>query len=229
MKTQETKVCNGLECNGKAHPLTDFYKDRSRSDGLAVYCKMCKTAYEKRYVQTESGREARRRAQRKFDQKDSEKKRKNDWWKTEQGKRYRKKIKKESWYKAAKRRYEKSEKGKQATKRYRVSEKGRKTRRPILQNYRAKKNGGGGSFTVEEFETLCNFYDNKCLCCGTPAHIKPLTADHVVPVSKYGSSYIENIQPLCQSCNSSKGDKTIDYRKRKMEWPVQLNLWDGLD
>jgi len=37
-------------------------------------------------------------------------------------------------------------------------------------------------------------------------------ADHVLPVSKGGTSYISNIQPLCQPCNSGKKDKHIDYR-----------------
>jgi 5-methylcytosine-specific restriction endonuclease McrA len=48
------------------------------------------------------------------------------------------------------------------------------------------------------------------LCCGRP-DVK-LTQDHVVPLARGGSNLIDNIQPLCASCNSSKGTQTIDYR-----------------
>lgn len=75
--------------------------------------------------------------------------------------------------------------------------------------YRTSKTLAGGSFTAEEWIALCNKYDNKCLCCGEK---KKLTADHVIPVSKGGTSNIDNIQPLCKSCNSSKSTKEVDYR-----------------
>lgn len=75
---------------------------------------------------------------------------------------------------------------------------------------RTRKTAAGGSFTAAEFKALVSHYDNKCLCCGRD-DVK-LTADHVIPVSKGGSSNIENIQPLCKPCNSHKSEKTIDYR-----------------
>lgn len=77
---------------------------------------------------------------------------------------------------------------------------------------RSKQKGGGGSFTSEEFKNLCKKYKHRCLRCNLR---KKLTPDHVIPVSKGGSSNISNIQPLCQSCNSKKNDKCIDYRKGK--------------
>lgn len=77
------------------------------------------------------------------------------------------------------------------------------------QRRRARIAGGGGSFTAAEWTSLCEQYGNKCLCCG---EAKKLTADHVIPIVKGGTSNIDNIQPLCGSCNSRKGTSEIDFR-----------------
>lgn len=75
---------------------------------------------------------------------------------------------------------------------------------------RAKKTAAGGFFTPEEWFTLCFAVGFKCLCC---KESKPLVADHVVPIALGGTSWLYNIQPLCQPCNSKKGTKIIDYRE----------------
>lgn len=81
--------------------------------------------------------------------------------------------------------------------------------RAKYHKYYATKRKNGGSFTAEEWKALCFQYGYKCLKCGQSVE---LTVDHVVPVSKGGTNDISNIQPLCLSCNSSKGAKTVDYR-----------------
>lgn len=74
---------------------------------------------------------------------------------------------------------------------------------------RARKLGVEGSHTVEEWLAVCSASRWHCARC---KELKPLTRDHIVPLSQGGSDYIFNIQPLCRSCNSSKGTQTIDFR-----------------
>lgn len=67
----------------------------------------------------------------------------------------------------------------------------------------ATEKGAEGNHTLGEWKSLKKKFDYKCAICKEE---KPLTKDHIRPLSKGGSDYIENIQPLCRSCNSRKGD-----------------------
>lgn len=69
-----------------------------------------------------------------------------------------------------------------------------------------------GSHTEEEWATLKAKYNYTCLRCGQREPDIVLTRDHVIPLSRGGSDYISNIQPLCDPCNSAKGIRTTDYR-----------------
>ena len=70
----------------------------------------------------------------------------------------------------------------------------------------------GGNYSNKEWADLKARYENKCLACGLNECERPLTADHVIPLSLGGSNEIINIQPLCKPCNSRKYTKTTDYR-----------------
>ena len=94
--------------------------------------------------------------------------------------------------------------------------KGGVSKNPEYSNWQQNKHNrskrsNGGSHTFAEWEILKAQYNWTCPCCKkTEPEIK-LTEDHIVPVSKGGSDNIENIQPLCRSCNGKKYVKIIKY------------------
>lgn len=73
---------------------------------------------------------------------------------------------------------------------------------------RARQLGADGQYTQNEWQALCDWFGGRCLRCGA----EKLTVDHVIPIVKGGTNYIDNLQPLCGVCNSSKGSSNTDYR-----------------
>lgn len=79
---------------------------------------------------------------------------------------------------------------------------------------RVRQANAEGSHTEVEWQGLKAYYNYTCLCCRKSEPEIALTRDHVIPITKGGSDDIANIQPLCKTCNCSKGTKTIDYREQ---------------
>lgn len=53
-------------------------------------------------------------------------------------------------------------------------------------------------------------YGDHCLACGSR---EKLVVDHVLSGFQGGTDTLDNLQPLCASCNFRKGLRTIDYRR----------------
>mgnify|MGYP003617968897 CR=1 FL=1 len=71
----------------------------------------------------------------------------------------------------------------------------------------AREKKSKGKHSLFEWNALKEVYENKCAYCRSE---EKLTKDHIIPLSKGGTDFIENIQPLCKSCNSKKHNK-INY------------------
>lgn len=81
------------------------------------------------------------------------------------------------------------------------------------QQRRALKKKSRGKITAQEWTLLKAKYYYTCLCCRKKEPEIKITMDHVIPLFKGGPHIIENIQPLCWSCNCKKRTQTTDYRE----------------
>lgn len=191
----ETKICT--QC-GENKPLSAFGRDARAKSGLTGLCKECNAAKSKAYYKAhkeeckakqrahyEAHREERKASVAAYRAAEPEKRK---VWNKTYNDTHRDEIKiyQNAWREANPERLA-----------------------MILRNNRANRKGAVGLVSLSEWTALVDRYHGRCLCCGK---VTDLTMDHVVPLSKGGMNDIGNVQPLCQSCNSAKFDRHIDYR-----------------
>lgn len=84
---------------------------------------------------------------------------------------------------------------------------------------RSKKYDVDCNITVDELRHLVyEAYGTPCRYCGRPITIHNLVFDHIVPISRQGSSNKENIQVICKTSNGMKGSLTEENFNILLEW-----------
>jgi len=216
METKRCYMCKEYK------PIDQFHRQKSAKDGHQNRCKPCNTklakGYNYRYEQE------RRKRDPEFNQKWLEYKRKKDVeWREKNPEKN-----KEHYRKTAQQRSADPELRAKYTKYERERRQERQRNDPAFHEHlmdmakrgwhkrRARLAGNGGSYTRSEWRKLCEYYDHRCVCCNH--QFQRLTVDHVLPLTKGGTNDIQNIQPLCRSCNSRKHDKEADYRPSLPPW-----------
>lgn len=169
--------------------LEEFHKNKNRQNGRTVTCKPCANKRTRLWEieNPEKVLENSRRLYHKNIEHSREKRRK----------RVRK------WY------AKNSAKAREASKSWR--ERNPESRRHYENKRRTlKKNNGVYEISLKETKKIASM---PCSNCQKSDNI---TIDHILPLSRGGRHSIGNLQPLCFSCNSSKGTKTM------MEWKIYL-------
>jgi len=71
---------------------------------------------------------------------------------------------------------------------------------------RARIFASAGSHSIEEWQAILELFGRRCAHCRGKARGN-LQKDHVIPLSRGGSNFAFNLQPLCRTCNLTKFNK----------------------
>lgn len=73
-------------------------------------------------------------------------------------------------------------------------------------------------------EHLIAIVHNTCNICRRKCHSSMLHIDHILPLSRGGKAYIENLQVLCRTCNLQKGSSHIEPRSYEVGYVIPIDV-----
>lgn len=187
----------------KTKPVEEFYRSKNTKSGYRGKCKSCTNEDNNSWYAENI--DTRRETIKAWDKANSDQR--NAYfqeYRAREENKARAKEHSDAWYLAnrdkALARQKQARLDNPEYERSRTVAKGQRRRARILQS--------GGNLPANAVLIIKECYGDQCLRCDK----KEITLDHVVPLIKGGRNALENLQPLCKSCNSWKHDKTIDFR-----------------
>lgn len=166
--------------------------------GPGYYAKgLCKKHYDRKRRQEnpQAGRDASKRARIKHPEK--KKQRGRDWYSKNSEKV---KAKAAAWKKAN------PERAKELNAQSRKRNIG--TSQAARANRRAREVGALGATSPAEWQEILTHFKRKCVYCGIAQ--KRMHRDHVIPLSKGGTNWPQNLVPACFSCNPAKANSSLE-------------------
>lgn len=224
------KICTNCK---KEKPIKDFHKHAGGKDGHRGECKHCvckkikkyreenpekikqrkKKYYEnnKEYVKTKSKKwyhdniEYRHEYQKSYYQNNKERRRETD-------KIYRKNNKEK--LRKARIKWEENNKEHilEYQRNYYKTEHGKLIRARKQHKRKSLEAKTKCTLTEHQWLVILQLQNYKCISCNKYFDEVAPTKDHIIPVVKKGDFTVNNVQALCQPCNSSKNSNIIDFR-----------------
>lgn len=209
-----TKLCN--KCN-TTKDITEFRKDKSKKDGLTIYCKECLKQYENNPITKQNKKEYMKKYQGINKEKLSE-----------QHKKYRNENLDKclelcrSYYKNNKEKCLENKqeyylKNKETIQEYKKEYRNNMTEEQIQkERLRCRVKGQkrrkvtGNHLSIKIIRQLLEQYKYKCYYCNSKIiHTEKNSyhIDHYIPIAKGGTAEISNLVISCPTCNMSKGAK----------------------
>lgn len=91
-----------------------------------------------------------------------------------------------------------------------------KMRVKTLNRWAMFKNADG-HFTKQDIKNIYEEQQGRCAYCGITLH-DVYEIDHVIPLSREGSNWPDNLMVACPSCNSSKGNYLLEEWQERRGW-----------
>lgn len=188
---------------GNVYPSTTeyFYKDRKGKHGVGSICKQCALHKSKEWyannLQHAKATRSKYRATHKAERQLYVKLHANNF----------KVYNRDSYKRHSYKRMEHAKLWQQSN-----PEKRRITYTLALHRRRARKHAAPGSHTSTDIDILYINQRGKCAYCGCDLNGK-YHVDHIVPLSRGGTDYAENLALACPHCNMSKNNKLLSEWK----------------
>ena len=199
----EMKVCN--KCKELKPKTNEYFAFKNKAKGiLKNECKMCEKEYRK------NNKEKLKEYFKEYYKNNKDKIKKNTKEYQENNKEKVREYKKE---------YRSRDKTKNMMKEYlKEYQKNNKDKMIFYSSQRrVLRAGNGGSYTQEQYREMLEYFEYKCAYTGESIEDN-LHIDHIIPVSKGGTSYIWNLIPVTPSANMSKSNKNIEDWYREQEY-----------
>lgn len=194
----------------EAKSLSEFTKNKGTKDGLAIYCRSCKSAMKREALEKNGDkiREQKRACHHRYREKNNERSR---LWTAEN---------KDRLNAEQRARYASDEAYRDYMRANALSwpKKNPEAFKAIQKRRDERMKAIGGEIPDELKIEIWLDQEERCAYCGITLQFQECETDHLLAVSRGGTNERDNLRVACEHCNRSKGTKTLEEWQAVRGW-----------